>query len=46
MSNTAWLVVALVVVAAAIGSYVWSLVARRRRLMQRLEELERDKASA
>lgn len=42
MSNTAWLILALVVVAAFIGGYVLYLSARRKRLAARLRELEQD----
>ncbi|MGI8774947.1 MAG: CcmD family protein [Actinomycetota bacterium] len=42
MSNTSWLIVALVIVAAAIGAYVWTLTARRQNLARRLDELRRD----
>lgn len=42
MSNTGWLVVALVIVAVAIGAYVWSLTARRRHLARKLDELRHE----
>lgn len=42
MSNAVWLVIALAVVAAAIGSYVWTLSSRRRQLTSRLRELRPD----
>jgi len=41
MSNLSWLIVALGVVAVALGGYTWSLTARRRALARRLEELRR-----
>lgn len=41
MSNTAWLIVALAVVIAAIGAYTLTLVTRKKRLAERLERLAR-----
>lgn len=40
MTNTEWLVVALIAVAIAIAGYAGSLYARRRRLQARLDDLE------
>lgn len=41
MSNTTWLIIALVVVIASIGIYTATLVTRRKRLEERLEHLAR-----
>jgi CcmD family protein len=40
MSNLAWLIVGLVIVAVAIGGYVVSLLARTKTLEKRLESLQ------
>ena len=42
MSNTAWLIVAFVVVALAIGGYVLSVVTRTKRLEDRLRTLQNE----
>ena len=39
MSNTAWLVVAMAIVAVAIGGYVFSVIARTKALEKRLQQL-------
>jgi CcmD family protein len=39
MSNTAWLIVALLIVAVAIGGYVFSVVARTKTLEKQLQRL-------
>lgn len=41
MSNTTWLIIALVVVIASIGIYTATLVTRRKKLEERLERLAR-----
>jgi len=41
VSTTGWMVVAFVAAGAGIGGYLLSLVARRRRLRERADEVER-----
>jgi len=41
VSTTGWMIVAFVAASAGVGGYLLSLVARRRRLRERADELER-----
>ncbi|MDQ3771057.1 MAG: CcmD family protein [Actinomycetota bacterium] len=40
MSTTGWMIVAFVAAGAGVGGYLLSLVARRRRLRGRVDELQ------
>lgn len=44
MSNSAWLIVALVIVFISIAGYSAGLVLREKRLAARLRELDRDES--
>ena len=45
MSNTVWLIIALVVTLLAIGGYSLGLIARKRGLQERLRELGEQKGT-
>lgn len=46
MSNTAWLVIALAIVALALGAYITTLATRKRRVEKALAEGREDRGRA